>query len=531
VQLLWLLDDNPRLNWTLPVPHEFNFAGWWHAIYFVVVASVMSLLFGVLLVRLAGAVRDGKDTHHVECLLRSVGASVVLACVVTYVALAIRDSSSPALASKASLVGLGCTVVVFVLVTSILKRSVLLLGRAAISAGLVAIGMIFVVEAPWSTEPTAILGVAVSAAIATGVALLPLVPGRDMRLIHPARPGHAVVMGAILLLILPSTWLWTSEAIQNQRWFEAATWFATYLSTMIFTPLIALRAEYARWLFLAADVLLLFAVFTLLSLSAVIIPLWRYPDAVLVLILLGFGLLVWILSSRLWSRFAAVVSEEQGRSRAEESDGSAKNETVHAAPILGLLVISGLAALLALLSCVFSVYAKVEYVTDADRQSQSAPLLAQGLVFIIFAAALWLAKSRASGRAARLLRYGGAVVVAPWPLLLLADGSISFTLELISIVRIIGALLLGAWTLNSIICTTTLLQGFRVDLPGSLAAAALAISGVASGYFAVTKALALNPSQAFTWTSGMMTAIAVVAIHGSLCVNAGSLAAPLITGR
>jgi hypothetical protein len=32
-QALWLLDASPRLNWTLPRPHAFSVAGWYHAAF------------------------------------------------------------------------------------------------------------------------------------------------------------------------------------------------------------------------------------------------------------------------------------------------------------------------------------------------------------------------------------------------------------------------------------------------------------------------------------------------------------------
>lgn len=43
-QRRWLTDENIGLNWTLPEPHKFNFAGWYHAVFFVVMFYLISML-------------------------------------------------------------------------------------------------------------------------------------------------------------------------------------------------------------------------------------------------------------------------------------------------------------------------------------------------------------------------------------------------------------------------------------------------------------------------------------------------------
>lgn len=45
VQISWLRDDNIKLNWTIPSPHHFNVAGWYHAFFF----ALMFGIFGTLL--------------------------------------------------------------------------------------------------------------------------------------------------------------------------------------------------------------------------------------------------------------------------------------------------------------------------------------------------------------------------------------------------------------------------------------------------------------------------------------------------
>lgn len=54
-QALWLADDHPRPNWTLPRPHHFTAAGWYHAAYVMVFGAVTAALLGLALNRAARA--------------------------------------------------------------------------------------------------------------------------------------------------------------------------------------------------------------------------------------------------------------------------------------------------------------------------------------------------------------------------------------------------------------------------------------------------------------------------------------------
>ncbi len=48
----WLEDPDPRLNWTWPAPHDFNCAGWVHAVFLCVAAAVVGALLVYVLVSL-----------------------------------------------------------------------------------------------------------------------------------------------------------------------------------------------------------------------------------------------------------------------------------------------------------------------------------------------------------------------------------------------------------------------------------------------------------------------------------------------
>ena len=51
VQLSWIVSDNTKLNWTIDKIHHFNLAGYYHAIYFVVMSGlILSILCRTILV-------------------------------------------------------------------------------------------------------------------------------------------------------------------------------------------------------------------------------------------------------------------------------------------------------------------------------------------------------------------------------------------------------------------------------------------------------------------------------------------------
>jgi hypothetical protein len=66
IQVAWLRDPDPNLNWTLVAPHELNTAGWWHLAFFVLAGG----FFGGCAARLALRVRNADAVRRqqlVEC--------------------------------------------------------------------------------------------------------------------------------------------------------------------------------------------------------------------------------------------------------------------------------------------------------------------------------------------------------------------------------------------------------------------------------------------------------------------------------
>lgn len=48
-QISWLIDPAPELNWTLPQPHTFNAAGWYHASFMVAGGFFFGWLLGAVI--------------------------------------------------------------------------------------------------------------------------------------------------------------------------------------------------------------------------------------------------------------------------------------------------------------------------------------------------------------------------------------------------------------------------------------------------------------------------------------------------
>ena len=51
-QAVWILDPNPRPNWTLGAPHSFNLLGWYNTVFTVAVSGIGGYIIGDLLTRL-----------------------------------------------------------------------------------------------------------------------------------------------------------------------------------------------------------------------------------------------------------------------------------------------------------------------------------------------------------------------------------------------------------------------------------------------------------------------------------------------
>lgn len=85
VQISWLADTAPQLNWTLPEPHHFNVAGYWHAGFFIAAAS----LFGGLTCLVGRRLRCNTSADDLVVVGWSAAVSMALG---SFMALVILDN-------------------------------------------------------------------------------------------------------------------------------------------------------------------------------------------------------------------------------------------------------------------------------------------------------------------------------------------------------------------------------------------------------------------------------------------------------
>lgn len=103
-QLAWLADNDPDPNWTIPAPHTFTGAGFYHAGFTVAAAGLILALAS----RVAWAIRDqrrrGLPTRHVLKALSVAGMALV-----GFVSLAVADNAAylDRVASVSSMAALG----------------------------------------------------------------------------------------------------------------------------------------------------------------------------------------------------------------------------------------------------------------------------------------------------------------------------------------------------------------------------------------------------------------------------------------
>lgn len=87
LQAQWLLDPEPRLNWTLPAPHRFNIAGWYHAAFLVLACAGFAALAAAGFVRLRSMTGPGqhsspqplRSTVVLGALFATLGFAILLA--------------------------------------------------------------------------------------------------------------------------------------------------------------------------------------------------------------------------------------------------------------------------------------------------------------------------------------------------------------------------------------------------------------------------------------------------------------------
>jgi hypothetical protein len=164
----WWHDPSPQLNWTMPEPHTFTAAGYWHALFLIGACGVFARLWTDLLLRLH---------HHrftPDVALRTLNSgcfATALGSAVCYVALAGFDSSRSAStqAGLATIIALFLGLVAFLTTISLVTGRVLILSiPSVVGATLVSVGVVFIIIFPPRDFVSVLSAIA---AMATGFAL------------------------------------------------------------------------------------------------------------------------------------------------------------------------------------------------------------------------------------------------------------------------------------------------------------------------------------------------------------------------
>ncbi len=514
-QLMWLHDNHPQLNWTLPEPHYFTAAGKWHAAYAVVTAGILTAALAAMLIRVGGARALPDVRQRLVRLLAGPGSAAVCGCLLGYAVLAVRDSISATLASQSSIVALATAALALVIMTAAAAgMQIRALCRPALFGVLAAIALGLAAQAPWSTEYGRVLSTVGVGLVGVGVALALLI--RDLNGNVPYRPelAWAVLVGLVSPLFLTATWTLSADAIAGQHWPQAAAWSGGFVVALILLPLVGRGGQGIRWLNQGWDVLAVFAALGGLGLLAVSAPRWREDnDLTRVLGFLTAVLIVWRLFPIMRRRFDLEVREEKDPAGPDGSYTLPPVSRRAARFALLLVVVSGAAAIFLTLAVTLATMTDVRYLAGSGIQPKLALLAGVGLVACGFAALLGLGR-------ARVLRWASALVAMSWPVTLVFVGT--YRLNLFAL---LGGLLLALWTLNSVICNSALLRLRRVDAPLWVAAGLLTASAGLSGYAALTFVLA-EPPRLYSWAGGVCAGVLILAVQAALSVIVGRLAAP-----
>ncbi|MFG1852275.1 hypothetical protein ACGFJT_10590 [Actinomadura geliboluensis] len=532
LQMLWLLDDDPGRNWTLPSPHRFNIAGIWHAVYAVAVAALLAGAAALLARRMSCALRaGGAQRETAQRLLSGAGATAVLCCLFCYAVLAARDSSAATFGSRSTLAGLGLAfAAVLVLAALVLRRSFRHVWPAALLGLLAAAAAIAFFRVSWRAERTEILGAAQAVLTASGVALVTLVPRRaapqadadaEALAYRGYRPGlgNAALAGLILAVLLPVLWTLAAAETAASHWPAAAGWTAGYAVAIAAAAGAVVRGNRLEWLRQAADVLAVFALLGVIVLGAVTAPRWHQASdsAPLISFVIAIGISR-VFFPVLGSRLHAEIRDEMEGADAEgrfQLRGAAR---LSATATLGMLIVAGLTAAIALLSFTLAAAIDRKYADDAGALPGVWWLLAAGLGLVAGLAALAWVKTRAGAPA---LAFAVPAAVLAWPAVVVVRGVHGVPPETWAAVA--GGVLLALWSANSLLNNAGLLRRSPIDALFWAVIGSVAVSAFVSGSFALSAALASDPAHVYTWFAGISTATAVLAVHGGLTAAAGSL--------
>ena len=168
----WKRDSKPTLNWTLPRPHFFNVAGWYHAIFLCACSALFAGLYFVVLVRF----RRVNSAHPKEfsSKVTSLPWIICWASLIGFAGLVAVDSTrSISVAAAASLYSLAAAAVICFLPVLLIARGsrILVIGSILLASMLAAAPVsLSANRAPVGAGSALLIAVAIGCALSFGAA-------------------------------------------------------------------------------------------------------------------------------------------------------------------------------------------------------------------------------------------------------------------------------------------------------------------------------------------------------------------------
>jgi hypothetical protein len=516
VQVSWLRDRAPRLNWTLTRPGHFTAAGWWHAGYFTGMSAVFCSLLVLFLIRVRTTRRD-----HGYRVPTGPWTAVFIAAAGTYVALAVHDSSRGKVgwASGSSLSLIGVSIVLSVVVAGwAYGRSARLLirptligigGAAAVTALVLGPAGPSMVGTPHLKIAETIAAALLTLAILIDYDLILTTPGQV-----PTKRSRRAIAAMTVMAVCASAWILLSAATADHDLVMVLVTGGVFVVTLFAVMLGSLGGAALQGFW--------FTVLAVFTIGVAVAASWfeAGPPRVAAggpYLALVIGLVMSAATIALQARTDYELGVPDEVSQHSERLSDARIPRAHI--ILGLIAIFGLAAFLATLAFTVATNRGLPFPAPRPFDIDDLRLLAAGAVALVLSAAVFAAGSASHRQAVRILTWITSVVV-PAALSTFLLLSISTVLgrakPAATLIATVAGVVAFLWTANSLIGNVWLLQGRRFRATDAIPAVCLALLSGSTVIWVLTRAVQTQHGYQDLWRA---VAAAVIALLLAILVS------------
>lgn len=519
VQTLWLCDDKPALNWTLPVPHTFNLAGWWHAVYFTALCSIFSALFVTAICSL----KERMDDRTVASIVAGPASAITFGCLFGYGLLAIHDSGEGRLSGWSSIIALVATALFVLGMGAVLLRKADWTLRWPISRGaalalLFYISVVVISRACGEVGNGWALGIACTTLISIAVAVLLCFPASGSLYRSARGLWHMVLTASALALATSICWNWIATYVQHNSLLVGILLFIVlFLVNPTLLGLLGVPWSWTRQRLATMAALWGLALIALVAAA----PDWGRivgPASGDLVVVLVIGLLTGVCFSPIKKLMWDLLHVHD--SDAAHDPTKKYKDTIN----LAFLLLTAFAAVAALIS--------MAYATSLARGMRSASGVMPNFWWLVFVGLLLTCLAAAGVRSPSL----SVVILYAWPLALVilthpgplreSSGSLGTFGAILAILTGIAAAIYGLWTADSILFNVVLLRAANLDVRAAAVTVGAVLSSVVAGYVATTTALGQGLSEPYEFPWGFAAAALILILNASLCVFIASVTAP-----